>query len=148
MNPLADFGDKVERTMKMAVFAAAAGAAGVAALFFFSVGIFVWIAEAYGTPEACLVLGVIYIVLMGVAAGCLVSLRRRAPAPLKEPPKPQWWQDPRVVAGGLELLRALGPRKLVPLAALAAAAGFLLAAPSSPRKRPSPPPPPPPRPPL
>ncbi|MBV9560307.1 MAG: hypothetical protein JOY90_07575 [Bradyrhizobium sp.] len=104
------------------MYAAAAGAAAITALLFFTIALFVWLRESYGTVEACLALGLIYLVVALAALAAVFVLQRRHPEPPPAPKKaaPQWWQDPMILTTGLEAARILGPRKAVTLAAVAA----------------------------
>jgi hypothetical protein len=82
-NPFSDIGNKINRTLKAMVLAAAAGAAGVAALFFLSLGAFLWLRELYGTIAATLSLGGVFATIALVAALTAFLLRRR-PAQTRE----------------------------------------------------------------
>jgi hypothetical protein len=112
------------------ILAAAAGAAAVAALFFFSLGLFLWLQQIYGTIEASLALGGGYAAIALIAVVGVLVLRRSRPAQ----PRPtatatqqqqQWWADPMMLTTGIQVLRIIGRRRMLPLALAAVAAGFL-----------------------
>jgi hypothetical protein len=133
-NPLTEVRAKVNQTIRGMILAAAAGAAGVAALFFFSLGGFLWLQQMYGTINASVALGGAYGALALVALiGVMVSQRSTRPAARPQPvaataaaPPPQpWWLDPILLTTGLQVLRSFGRRSTLPLAIAAVAAGFV-----------------------
>ena len=125
--------EKLDRALSTAVLGAIAAAAGVAAFFFVCVGIFVWTADRYDTVTACAVLAVLFVVIAAAAATAIAVMRRRAAErQRRQSRKPQWWLDPAVMAVGLEVAKALGPRRAASLAVLGAlVAGILLNRPSA-----------------
>jgi len=140
-NPLSEIGAKINRTLRSMVLAAAAGAAGVAALFFFSLGLFLWLQQSYGTINASLALGGGYSVIALVALIAILIIQRhaperRAPATAAASAQPQWWTNPMVLTSGLQVFRILGARRIVPLALMAILAGFVFSEATS--KRPDP----------
>ena len=139
-NPFHELGAKVGRTVRAMILACAAGAAGIAALFFFSLGAFLWLRELYGTVNASLALGGAYTFVAIVAVVAILVVRRRHPAP--EPPQkpmPQWWADPMMLTAGVEVLKLVGRRRTLPLALAAVLAGFALSSVLTSRSDPSPP---------
>ncbi len=128
-NLLREVTSRFDRTLKSMIYAAAAGAAAVASLFFFTLAAFLFLQVQYGTMYATLVMGVAYAVL--ALAALLVVLiigRRKTPPPSAAPKSPAWWQDPIVITSALQVARSLGPRTIVTLVAIGAvAAGVLLA---------------------
>jgi hypothetical protein len=132
-NPLTDIGAKIDRTLKAMIFAAAAGAAGTVAIFLFSIGGFVWMRENYGTANACIALGAAYALVALVALTSLLVLQRKQAkrAAARHKASAQWWQDPAMLATGVQIMRMVGIRKLVPLAIAGVLAGIALGMPSS-----------------
>jgi hypothetical protein len=129
-NPLNEIGARINRTMRAMVLAAAAGAAAVTALFFFSLGLFLWLQQEYGTINASLALGGGYAFIALVAlVSVLVRTHSRPPRhearPAAPSPQPQWWADPVLLTTGLQVLRSLGRRSTLPLAIAAIVAGFV-----------------------
>jgi hypothetical protein len=131
-NPLSEIGAKINRTFRAMILAAAAGAAGVAALFFFSLGLFLWLQQIYGTVQASLALGGGYTALALIAlVGVLIVQRQRpvtvrpAAAAAATPQQQQWWADPVMLTTGLQVLRIIGRRRMLPLAIAAVVAGFV-----------------------
>jgi xanthine/uracil permease len=120
--------DKLDRALTTAVLGAIAAAAAVAAFFFVCVAIFVSTADRYDTVTACAVLAVLFVVVAAAAATAVALVRRRAAERQRRASrKPQFWLDPAVMAAGLEVAKALGPRRIASLAVLGAlVAGILL----------------------
>jgi hypothetical protein len=128
-NPLSEIGAKINRTFRAMILAAAAGAAGVAALFFLSLGLFLWLQQIYGTIPASLALGGGYAALALIALiGVLIAQRQR---PVAARPaaaatqQQQWWADPVMLTTGIQVLRIIGRRRMLPLAIAAVVAGFM-----------------------
>lgn len=128
-NPLSQLGDKISRTLRSMVLAAAAGAAGVAALFFFSLAGFLWLQQIYGTINASLAVGGAYAIAAVAALIAVVVLQRtpaEAPRATAAASQPQWWADPIVLTTGIQVLRILGRGRALPIALAAVLAGFML----------------------
>lgn len=125
---------KIDATLQSVVLGAVAASAAVTAFFFLCVAIFIWTEQNYGTITAALVIAVLFIVIAAAALTILAVRRRRAVERAveraRQRPKPgttNWWLDPAVVASGLQIGKALGPKRVVSLAVLGAlAAGVLL----------------------
>jgi hypothetical protein len=131
---LDDLKDKIDAMMKLAVAGAIASAAAVVAFFCFAISLFLWMQQTYGTLNAWLSLGALFLSLAVICGIVMLSLRRRKPekrpAPkLREQPSTtsRLLQDPAVLLTGLQLARMLGPRVIVPaLIVSAVAGGFLM----------------------
>jgi hypothetical protein len=102
--------------------ALALGAWGGAAMFcvgisaaFFSTALFLWVAREYDAITAALILGAVFLIVAAVPAVICLVLRRRRPP---RPPQTQWWQEPAVLLAGLEAVRIVGARRLLPVAIL------------------------------
>jgi hypothetical protein len=125
MHPVADGLKLAGLGLVTAVFA-------VVGVIFFSLALFVWAEQSYGRLNACLLMGAVYFLVAGAILGGGLLLRRQSSKPRKPPPAPppdpeslaagqQWWKDPAVVAAGLELVRIVGLRRIIPAVALGAA---------------------------
>jgi hypothetical protein len=104
-------------------------AAGVLALFaavFLSVALYVWLAGLYGGAIAALVIGALYVALTAAAIARGTATRRRIRMLARQrieltAAKPnQWPIDPAMLAVGIELGRAIGWRRLLPIAVVGA----------------------------
>ena len=126
-NLLREVTGRFDRTLKSMIYAAAAGAAAIASLFFLTLAAFLLLQVQYGTMYAALIMGAAYAVLAFAAFAVVLILGRKKPPPAGAPKTPAWWQDPIVITSALQVARSLGPRTIITLAAVGAlAAGFLL----------------------
>jgi hypothetical protein len=93
------------------------------------IALFIWLASRYDVLTACIVLGLL-LVIVALAAALAFSLARRQPARRTRESRPavstQWWLEPAVLAGGLQVVRVLGARRITTLVVAAMASGFLL----------------------
>jgi hypothetical protein len=128
VGPVAEIKERLDRALTTAVVGAIAAVAAVAAFFFLCVGIYVWTQDHYDTVTACAVLAVLFAVIGAVAVTVVVVGRRRAAERLQrsESRKAQIWLDPTVVAIGLQVAKALGPRRVASLAVLGALVAGIL----------------------
>jgi hypothetical protein len=122
---------KLDRTFKLLICLTLGAIAAAIALFFLSLAAFTSISETHSVVVASLVLGGLY---SAVAAAILLWLliwlrlaRRKEEAKQAAAGAAPLWQDPIIVATGLQVLRALGSRKTSPLI-MALLAGVLIAA--------------------
>ena len=129
---------RLDRTLKQLTIATMAIAAAAIALCFFSLAAFVFMSERYNAIVASVVLGGVYLVL---ALAALVWLRlvrsKEEESRVAAVGAAQLWQNPIVVSTGLEVLKALGPRKVAPLAAVVLAGWAFAASRTNPRSKPS-----------
>jgi hypothetical protein len=131
------FGDiksKVELTLRVALWGTMAAASATVGVLFLLIALFLWLADRYDVVTACVVLGLLFVMLaLAGALGFALtsrraevrSLQRRTSTPTQST-STQWWHDPRVLAGGLEIVRLLGTRRTTLLLVAAMASGFLL----------------------
>jgi hypothetical protein len=112
-------------SLRMTSLIAIAGFAGFIALCFACAAIFIAMLQNYGAIVACLTIAGIFVVIAGIvgliyarkqkrareraAAAARAAARAAASAPLI---------DPMMVATGIQVARAIGLKKLVPLLAL------------------------------
>ena len=129
---------RLDRTLRQLTFATMAIAAAAIALGFFSLAAFVFINERYDVIVASLVLGGVYLVLALAALICLRLVRsKQEPSPAAPVGAAQLLQNPILVSTGLEVLRAIGPRKVAPLAAVVLAGVLFAASRINPKSKPS-----------
>jgi surface polysaccharide O-acyltransferase-like enzyme len=108
-------------------------AAVVLALFittsFLCAAAFVYVLERYGLVQACLAGAGVFSVVTVIAAGLYIVRKNQVEARAAERAKSVTHSalaDPMVVAAGLQLVRAIGIKKLIPLLAVGGLAlGFL-----------------------
>jgi hypothetical protein len=104
--------------LKIAVWGIAIAIPALLAFFFFLYAAFVWAEQNYGTLDAALLLGTSFLVVACLILATAMFLRRRA---AKRPPprtNAQWLKDPTVLAAGLELIKIVGIRRIIPALAL------------------------------
>ena len=131
---------KIRLSIASLIWGGIAAAAGVAGLLFLSVGGFLWLSQRYDPITACIVLGIAYVLLAAIALTVVASVRGRRPKPAPPPPaaQTQWWSDPVTIVTALQLVRAIGITRLLPIAVLGAVvAGFAMER-SSKREAPEP----------
>lgn len=121
---------KVDGMLKLAVAGAIAAAAATVAFFCFAVALFLWMQQTYGTLEAWMALGALFAVLAAIGAIFILNLRRRNVVPAPKPREAasgvsRLLQEPAVLLTGLQIVRTLGVRGMLPIILLGAVAGGL-----------------------
>ena len=103
------------------VWGSVAVSGGAVTLGFFIFAAYIALAERYGALTAALALGGLFLLLTVIALVCCLSMQRRtvagaqfALAAHSHAP----WLDPKYVGVGLQIGRAIGWRRLLPLAAV------------------------------
>ena len=99
------------------------------ALAFLSAAAFVYMLRQFGLIEACLTGAGIFLLVAIIAAICYSVRKERAEARAAETAKSAVHSalaDPMIVAAGIQVIRAIGIKKLVPILAVGGLAlGFL-----------------------
>jgi protein-S-isoprenylcysteine O-methyltransferase Ste14 len=132
-----DFKDSTGTALRMSSLAAAAGLALFVAGCFVCAAVFVAVLQKYGPIEACMTVAGIFLVSALIVAAIYVSKKRQARARLmaeaaaaREAAKSSASSilaDPMLLAAGLQIVRAVGVKKLIPLLAIAGvAAGIFM----------------------
>src|ERR1700737_33294 len=126
--------DDIKDTTGTALRTTSLAAAVALALFittsFLCAAAFVFVLERYGLVQACLAGAGVFFVVTVIAAGCYMVRKNRVEARAAERAKSAVHSalaDPMVVAAGLQLVRAIGIKKLIPLLAVGGLALGLLA---------------------
>jgi hypothetical protein len=94
---------------------------GAATLGFAIFAAFIALAQRYGALMAALALAGVFLLLTIVASFCCLSSQRRTVASAKRALAARShapWLDPKLIGAGLKIGRAIGWRKLAPLAAV------------------------------
>ncbi len=127
-----DFRVNLELTLKAMIAGVIFAAAGVAAFACGLVILFLWTLETYGVIYAW---GAIACAFGAIALLALISLlssghrrrmlsraaaRRAAEAEAERKRHPEWWQDPTILLTGLQVVRTICFRRLLPILALGA----------------------------
>ena len=125
-----DFKETTGAALRLTSLAAAAAVALFVTISFLCAAAFIVVLEKYGPIEACLTGAAIFFVVTLIAASSyLVRKRRlklRAQAAAKSAAQ-SVLADPVVLATGLQIVRAIGIKKLIPLLAVGGLALGLMA---------------------
>jgi hypothetical protein len=124
-----DFKDRTGTALRLTSLAAIAGFTLFIAIAFLCAAGFVYVLRTYGLIEACLAGGGVFLVLAAIMMGVYLSRKRRIEALAAARTRSAMQTalaDPMVVAAGLQMVRAIGVKKLIPILAVAGLAlGFL-----------------------
>jgi hypothetical protein len=125
-----DFKDKTGTALRLTSLMAAAALALFIAIAFLCAAGFVWVLRTYGLIEACLAGACVFLVVAAIIAGCYTLRKRqieaRAAARTRSAVQTAL-ADPMVVAAGIQMIRAIGVKKLIPILALGGLALGLMA---------------------
>jgi hypothetical protein len=116
--PLADLKTRLGAAFGRGVLAAAAVVTAAISFLLFGAALFLWLAREYDAIVASLVTGVLFLLLATIKVLIWLALGRRHRARVREEDN-RWWQEPAVLLAGLEAVRIVGARRLLPIAALA-----------------------------
>jgi hypothetical protein len=128
-----DFKQSTGTAVRLTSLAAMAALALFIATSFLCAAAFVAVLQRYGLIEACLTGAAIFFIVTLIAAGSYMARKKRIEAEAKEAAKETAKSalqtalaDPMLVAAGLQVVRAIGIKKLIPLLAVGGIAlGFL-----------------------
>jgi hypothetical protein len=124
-----DFKDSTGTAVRLTTWAAAAALALLVTTSFLCAAAFIAVLQKYGPIEACLTGAGIFFAVTLIAAGCYAMRKRKLKVRAAEAAKSAGHSalaDPMVVAAGIQIVRAIGIKKLVPILAVGAVAlGFL-----------------------
>src|SRR4051812_26167788 len=127
-----DFKESTGTALRLTSLAAAAAVALFIGTSFLCAAAFVFVHQKYGLVEACLTGAAVYLVVALVAAGCYMARKRQIEARAAHAAETAKsaaqtaLSDPMLVAAGLQVIRAIGVKKLIPILALGGLAlGFL-----------------------
>lgn len=122
--------EKAGSALQLTSLATAVAVAGFVTLSFLCAAAFVYVLQTYGLIQACLTGAGIFLVVALIAAGFYVARRNRAEARAAEAAKSAVHTalaDPMLVAVGLQVIRAIGVKRLIPILAVGGLALGLLA---------------------
>ena len=124
-----DFKGQTGTALRLTSLAAAAALALFITTSFLCAAAFVFVLQKYGLVEACLTGAGIFFVVTLIAAGCYMARKNKAKARVEENAKSAVQTalaDPMLVAAGIQVIRAIGIKKLIPILAVGGLAlGFL-----------------------
>ena len=123
------FKESTASALRLSSLAAAVALALFVAISFLCAAAFVYMLQTYGPIQACLTGAVTFLILALVAAVFYVDRRNRARARAAEAARSaarSALADPMLVSIGIQLIRTIGIKKLIPILAVGGLAlGFL-----------------------
>jgi hypothetical protein len=129
-----DFKDSAGTALRLTSLAATAAATLFIAICFLCAAAFVYVLQNYGLIEACLTGAAVFLVVTLIAAVTYTVRKNRIKTRAKESAKENAKSamqtalaDPMLVATGIQLIRAIGIKKLIPILAVGGLALGLLA---------------------
>jgi hypothetical protein len=127
-----DFKDSTGSALRMSFLVAAAAVALFVTTSFLTAAAFVFVLQQYGLIQACLTGAGIFFVVALIAAGSYMARKRQAKARVERVEETAKsavqtaLADPMLVAAGIQVIRAIGVKKLIPILAIGGLAlGFL-----------------------
>jgi hypothetical protein len=128
-----DFRDSTGIALRLTSLAAAAALALLVTTSFLCAALFVFVLQKYGPIEACLTGAGVFFVVTLIAAGCYIARKNRVEARAARAAETakssvhSALADPMLVAAGIQVIRAIGIKKLIPILAVGGLAlGFLM----------------------
>jgi len=132
-----DFKDSTGTALRLTSLAAAAAFALLITTSFLCAALFVFMLQKYGPVEACLAGAGVFFAVTLIAAVCYMvrknQVRARAEQAAREAARSaksaasNMLADPMLLAAGLQVVRAIGVKKLIPLLAIGGLAlGFMM----------------------
>jgi hypothetical protein len=125
-----DFKVSLSSAMRLTSLAAAVALALFITISFLCAAAFVYVLQNYGLIEACLTGAGVFFAVSVIAAICYSVRKNRVRARAAETAKSAMHTalaDPMLVAAGIQVIRAIGIKKLVPILAVGGLALGLLA---------------------
>lgn len=130
---IADIKTGANSALKVAALLAVAAAPIGATIAFLCAAAFIAVLQSYGPVQACLTVAGIFLAIALLAIVIYAVATRRSAAAVKAPQQPRspagpsMLADPMLLTAGLQIVRAVGLKKLIPLLAMGGlAAGFLM----------------------
>jgi hypothetical protein len=127
-----DFKDSTGNVVRLTSLAAAAAMAMLVTTGFLCAAAFVFVLQNYGPVQACLTGAAIFFVVTLIAAGCYMMRKRQIEARAEQAARhakstaQTMLSDPAMVAVGIQVIRAIGFKRLIPILAVGGLAlGFL-----------------------
>jgi hypothetical protein len=125
-----DFKESTAASLRLASLAGAAALALFITISFLCAAAFVYVLQTYGLIEACLTGAGIFLLVALIAAAVYIARKNSAqarPAEIAKSAVHTALADPMLVAAGIQIVRAIGVKKLIPILAVGGLALGLLA---------------------
>ena len=119
-----DFKESTGAALRLTSLAAAVAVALFIATSFLCAAAFVFVYQRYGLVEACLTGAGVFLVVAAIAAGCYmvhkkqVEARAARAAETAKSAVQTALADPVLLAAGIQVIRAIGVKKLIPILAV------------------------------
>jgi hypothetical protein len=131
-----DFKDSTGTALRLTSLAAAAAMALLVTTAFLCAAAFVFVLEKYGPVQACLTGAAIFFIVTLIAAGSYIARKKQIEKQIEaraeqaakaaKSTAQTVLSDPMLVAAGIQVIRAIGVKKLIPILAVGGLAlGFL-----------------------
>jgi hypothetical protein len=127
-----DFRDSTGSALRLTSLAAAAALALLVTTSFLCAALFVFVLQKYGLIEACLTGAGVFFVVTLIVAGIYIARKNKAEARAARAAETaksavqSALADPMLVTAGIQVIRAIGIKKLIPILAIGGLAlGFL-----------------------
>jgi Putative Actinobacterial Holin-X, holin superfamily III len=133
---VSDVREQAGNAMRLTSLAVVMAVTVLIALAFLCAAFFVWVQQGYGPIWACLACAVLFVVVALIAAGMYVARKRQMRQRAEEmarAARQSLLTNPAVIATGLQLVRAIGVKRLVPILAIGGLALGLMASRSAAR---------------
>jgi hypothetical protein len=130
-----DFKDSTSTAVRLTSLAGVIALALLVTVSFLCAAAFVYVLQTYGLIQACLTGAGIFLLVALIAAIFYVARKNRVEARAKEAPKSAVHSalaDPVMVATGIQIIRAIGIKRLIPILAVGGLALGLLASRNAP----------------
>jgi hypothetical protein len=130
-----DFKESTGTALRLTSLAGVAVLALLITTSFLCAAAFVYVLQNYGLVQACLTGAAVFFVVTLIAASCYMVRKNRVKARAAEAARSAAHSplaDPMLIATGLQLVRAIGLKKLIPLLALGGLALGMLASRNTP----------------
>jgi hypothetical protein len=116
-----DIRQSIRASLRITSVAIAAAVTAILTVCFLCAAAFIFVLDRYGLIEACLAGAGFFLIVTLVLLAWYVSLQRRMSRPVEQAKSTfqSALADPMVLAAGLQLIRAVGVKRLVPLLAIA-----------------------------
>jgi hypothetical protein len=125
-----DFKESTSTALRLTSLAAAVAVALFITISFLCAAAFVYVLQTYGLIEACLTGAGIFLAVALIAGICYVARKNSVKARAAETAKSAVHSalaDPMLVAAGIQVVRAIGVKRLIPILAVGGLALGLLA---------------------
>jgi hypothetical protein len=130
-----DFKESTRSALRLTSLAVATGVAVFVTISFLCAAAFIYVLQSYGPIQACLTGAGIFLLVAMIAASLYLARKNAVRARSEETSKSAVHAalaDPMLVAAGIQVIRAIGIKKLIPILAVGGLALGLLASRNAP----------------